>query len=182
MGGLLIVCAIAGGGCQAPKSQVEFVSFKDPYFPEPYHVTFEGCTYRVDASGEQDIVGRIVSMRAGTEGGPITQLMHVHLFWQPIPGRTSAEPSTTDATIRYAIITPTGTAVYSGTGFVYPKRGWGRTLSAAVEAANLRLESQTGTPTEVLGDARVHGTLVAREDAYTAVDVMRELAVHAAGR
>jgi hypothetical protein len=177
-----IVVAVLGGltGCAEPGSRVALVSYKDPYFPETYRVTLRECTYRLDACGDLHVAGRAAASAGAAPSDAVTQLLHVHLFWQPHPGRTFAEPTTTDATIRYVVATPTGAAVYAGTGFVYPKRQ-GQTLTAEIESATLQLQSQVGEVPEVLGDVRLSGTLVARKDAHTTLDVVRQLERHAAG-
>ena len=169
-------------GCGQPASELEFTSYKDPYFPETYHVTLDECAYRVGAGGDMHIAGRAASEAGDTETRPTTQLLHVHVFWQPKPGVTFANTNTTDATIRYAVVTGAGTAIYSGTGFVYPERQQGGALSVKIETANLRLESLGGNAPEVFGDARLSGNLWPREDAHTAVDLMRALELHAGGR
>lgn len=179
---LLTVWLAAAVGCQQPASELELRSYKDPYFPEPYHLTLQNCVFRVDASGDRHIAARAFRATGESESGPITQFLHVHLFWQPKPGRTFANSTGVNALMRYVIVTPTGTAAYAGTGFVYPKGQRGETLTAEIESASLRLESQSGTPAEVLGDVRLHGTLVARRDEPATVDLIGELDRHAAGR
>ena len=168
-------------GCQQPTSELELISYKDPYSPEHYRLELTQCAYRVDAGGNLHIVGRASSDTHEGNPGKVTQFLHARLFWQPKPGRTFANSTTTDATIRYVIITPTGAAVYSGTGFVYPRRQRGEILIADLERACLRLEAQVGDAPAVLGDAHLSGTLVAREDAHAAVDLIRQLEQHAAG-
>jgi hypothetical protein len=181
-----LVCVLLGtalsqaAGCGPPSSRLELRTYADPFFPETRPLTFENCVYQVDAGRDLHIAACTTVTGQGNPG-PTTQLLHVHLFWEPKPGRTPAESSGTDAVIRYALITPTGTAIYSGTGFVYPKRRFGPTVVAKIEAAALHLESLTGSIGEPLGDARLRGTLTARRDDLRAVDLIRQLDLHAAG-
>lgn len=168
-------------GCARPTSEIEFVSYKDPYFPEPYRVVFVECTYRVDADGDLHIAGRADFDSDQRDAGAITQYFHAHVFWQPRPGRTFANSTTTDATIRHVIVTADGMAAYAGTGFIYPRRRRGGLLTAKIETANLRLEAQTGDAPELLGDARLRGTLRARRDDHATLDLVRRLEFHAAG-
>jgi hypothetical protein len=158
------------------------VSYKDPYFPEPYTVEFSQCAYQVDNCGDYHFVGRATREPVDGGSGRITQLLYVHLFWRPRPGKTFADKTNSNATIRYAIVTDSGVAVYAGTGFVYPKRKrFGSDVVATLERARLRLESLVGQAPELLGEARLTGKLVARQDPNLTMDVRRELELHAAG-
>jgi hypothetical protein len=175
----LWVCA---GGCGRPSARIELISYKDPYFPEPYAVQFAECAYQIDACGDYHIVGRATDSPGNPGNGAITQLLHVHLFWKPTPGKTFADETSNDATIRYAIITDSGTAVYAGTGFVYPKHRWfDSDVVGKLECAQLRLESQFGDAPDLLGDTRLTGILVAEQNRNLTVEVRRELELHAAG-
>jgi hypothetical protein len=182
----LLYVVLAGSlllGCNRPTASLEITSYKDPYFPETYVVKLADCAYYVGPSGDYHLVGRAVHTPEDGGGGTIEQLLHVHLFWKPWPGKTFDNPTSVDATIRYAIVTESGRAIYSGTGFVYPKR---RRLSddvvARIEAGRLRLESQTGEPPELLGAARLTGVLVAKDNASLAVDLRRRLDLYGGPR
>lgn len=167
---------VLSAGCARSTSALSLTSYKDPYFPETYQVKLADCVYYVDPGGDYHIVGRASHTTTDGTDATITQLLHVHLFWKPWPGKTFDDPSTVDATVRYALVTEHGTAVYRGTGFVYPKQQrLSNRLIARIEGAQLRLESQTGAPPELLGDARVVGTLVAEDNASLAVDLRRQL-------
>ena len=178
-GALLVLPCGLFVGCGQHVSEIELISYKDPYFPEPYTVVFDECAYRQDADGDLHIVGRASVEPDDYQAGPLTQLIYVHVFWQPKPGVTFANATTTTAIIRYVIVSADGTATYSGTGFTCPKSRKGRQLQVPIEAANLRLESRFGDAPEWLGDARLSGVLWAEEDAHTAVDLMRALELHA---
>jgi hypothetical protein len=167
-------------GCTRPSAFLEITSYKDAYFPETYVVTLADCAYYVDSGGDYHVVGRAVRTPEEPGGGTIEQLLHVHLFWKPWPGKTFDDPSSVDAILRYAIVTDAGVALYSGTGFVYPRKRWmSEDVIARIEEARLRLDSQTGDSPELLGDARLAGTLVAKRNRSLAVDLRRRLDLHA---
>ena len=170
-------------GCAGSTGTLELTSFKDPYLPETYQVEFTDCAYYTGPSGDYHIVGRATHSPEDNAGGEITQLMHVHLFWRPRPGKTFDNPSTVDATIRYAILTEQGAAIYCGTGFVYPKkRRMSDKLLVKIENARLRLEFQDGDTPDLLGNSRAAGELIAENNAALAVDLRRELDLRAAPR
>jgi hypothetical protein len=163
-------------GCGRPAASLEITSYKDPYFPETYEVALNDCAYYIDPGGDYHVVGRAEHTPADSSGASVTQLVHVHMFWKPRPGKTFDNPTAVDATIRYAIVTDAGTVVYCGTGFVYPKKRWlSAKLIAKVESARLRMESQCGDPPELLGVARVAGKLTAEDNPALAVDLRRQL-------
>jgi hypothetical protein len=170
-------------GCGRPTGVLELTSLKVPSVPETFRVEFCECAYYTGRSGDYHIVGRAAHVPEDDPEGEITQLLYVHLFWKPWPGKTFDNPSTVDATIRYAILTERGATVYSGTGFVYVKQRRGREeLRVGIEAAQLRLERQQGDAPDLLGAARATGELRAKKDAARAVDLRRELDLRAGPR
>lgn len=167
-------------GCGRPTGTLALTSYKNPYSPETYQVKFAECAYYTGPSGDYHIVGRATHVPEDNPDGEVSQLLHVHLFWKPRPGKTYDNPSTMDATIRYAIITERGSAVYSGTGFVYARqRRMSDELIVEIESAQLRLERQQGDAPDVLGAVRAAGELLAQRDAALAVGLRRELDLRA---
>jgi hypothetical protein len=168
-------------GCASSTGTLELTSYKDPYLPETYQVAFNESAYYTGPGGDYHIVGRATHVPEDNPDGKISQLLHVHLFWKPWPGKTFDDPSTVDATIRYAILTEQGAAVYCGTGFVFPKkRRMSDKLLVKIENARLRLERQDGDAPDLLGSARAAGELVADSNAALAIDLRRELDLRAA--
>jgi len=166
-------------GCAHATSHLELTSYKDPYSPETYNVQWDDCAYYTGPGGDYHIVARTTHI-PDDGGDEITQVMHVHLFWRPRPGKTFDNPSTVDATIRYAILTEQGATVYCGTGFAYPKkRRTSDKLLVKIESARLRLESQNGDAPDLLGNARAAGELLAENNAALAVDLRRQLDLRA---
>jgi hypothetical protein len=171
------LAALAGlhSGC-AP-SNMKFVSYKDPYFPETYDVAFKDCAYWIDVSGDVHAVGRATQE---TDGGKFTQYLDVRLFWRPVPGKTFTNSTATDATLRYVVAGEKGSATYVGTGFAFPKQKSGGVLEVAIESGYLRLDSHSGEGPEMLGDTRLKGVLVARKDAGEAANMIRDAELLAA--
>ncbi len=170
-------------GCARPAGTLELTSYKDPYLPQTYLVEFDDCAYYCGPGGDYHIIGRATHAPAGDPKGEITQLLHVHLFWRPRPGKTFDNPTTVDATIRYAILTEQGAAIYCGTGFAYAsQRRMSDLLDVKVENARLRLEHQSGDTPDLIGNARAIGELLAENNAGLVVDLRRELDLRAAPR
>ena len=178
---LVLVLPIAAQlGCRGPVSTVQFVSYKDAYFPETYRVVLPGCAYWIDAGHDIHVVGR--ADRPDSDGkGPVRQYLHVCIYWKPHPGKTHADSSTSDALLRYVVAGDNGVAVYTGTGFAFPKEQRGGRLEVDIESARLRLESLSGDLPDVLGDAHVTGKLIVDKDPGKAAQLIREselLAAH----
>jgi hypothetical protein len=129
----------------------------------------------VDRDGDYQIAARAARAPGAAAGSPIVQLLHVHIFWKPWPGKTHDDASGVDATLRYVVASDEGASVFSGTGFVYPRRDWRRQLVAELESGRLQLVARIGTPPEVLGDARIRGRLNPIEDPGQTVEMLREL-------
>lgn len=172
----LLLAALAGAvaGCQ--RSSLELISYQDPYFPERYVLSLTTCAYRLGPSGDIHVAGR---SERQTDVGTTTQHLHVHVYWKPWPGKTSADPTTTTAVLTYVVANEQGALVYRGTGFAYPRRSAGR-LRVDLESARLHLESRSGDIADLLGDARVRGTLYPADQATRAADLIRELELRAA--
>lgn len=169
------VALTLSGGCMRRESALNFVSFRDPHFPESYRVVFDVCVYRLEPAGDYQIAARS-SRSPASGGGPIVQMLHIHVFWKPRPGRTFDDPTAVDAALRYVVSSEAGTSIYRGTGFVYPRRErFGGGLVAEVESGRLLLEARHGEPPEVLGDARLSGRLYPLESDAQTIGLIREV-------
>lgn len=164
-------------GCQT--SAVQLVSYKDPYFPEKVRVALSDGAYWTDASGDIHAAGRGVHE---TKDGATTHYLCVHMFWNPKPGKTHVERSMTDATLRYCVATDSGVVVYTGTGFVFPKKTLAGGLELKIESAQLRLESRNGDLPDLFGNTRLHGALLVRSDPETAANLIRDAELLGTGR
>lgn len=170
---VLIAASAGWGGCGRPRADVTLVSYGDHSAPQTYQLTLDQCVYHADAGGNLHLVAR--GRSSHNPGDAATHYLHVRMFWKPHPGRTPADSSGINATLRYMVATADGAAEHAGTGFVYPKKPRSRKLQARIESATLRLEWLSGTLPELPGDARLTGRLRARENAHAAVELLREM-------
>lgn len=85
----------------------------------------------------------------------IGQIVHIHMFIRPNPGRTPIEPDALNASIRHAILAPEGaTGIYAGGGFLLPKsRARSGSFEGTIARGTLRLEAATPNFTDALGPA-----------------------------
>ena len=183
LAGFLAAALIAG--CQ--RAETRFVSYRDPYFPEPYQVDFGDCVYRISTGGDLYVVGHalreskpgIGAAQLEPPGGRSDDYLQVHVYWKPLPGKTWCDATMTDALITYVVSNERGALTYLGTGFVYPKKVFGG-VEFGVESGRLRLVARAGEIPDILGDARLTGVMHARQDAPGTVDLVREAQVAAA--
>jgi hypothetical protein len=157
------------------KPAIELVSYKDPYFPEHVSANFPTIVYRRDAGGDLHVVAQRTTPSGGEAGSELTELLYVHVFWMPRPGKTHSDSSASNAVLRYVVRSEPGAVVYIGTGFVYPTLRRNGELVARVESAELRLESRAGSPSDFLGDLRLTGELAARDAPGEALALIREM-------
>lgn len=145
-------------------------------------IRLDGCAYRADPSGDIHILGRANRAPDELGGGRVEQILHIHTFWRPRPGKTFDNPTSVDSTIRYVIKADDGVRVYEGTGFVYlAKARVGSAMLADIENMRLRPASVSGAPPDVIGEARLSGKLRARLDPSAVVDGIRECQLMSGG-
>jgi hypothetical protein len=93
------------------------------------------------------------------------QIMHVELLWEPLPGMTPLDPSATNASIRYIIISNGEVGLYGGAGFAMPSGELtGNTVSLALEDASLQLLESTPGFRDLLSPAQLTGSFSAARD------------------
>ena len=108
-----------------------------------------------------------------TTGEPLEQVAVMRVFWQPIGGRTSLNPSSINATFRYVVMTPRSAGLYEGAGFVriYSTAGSGVMLARIVDG-DLRLSESTKDFHDDLGRAVFTGNFSASLDNDTSGQIL----------
>lgn len=169
---VLAALAVLSGGCAKSGGRLRAVSFADPYFPEPSTIELVDCAYRVDHGGDIHLAGHTTT----GSGSAVEGWLHVHIYWKPKPGKTPDDPTAADALVRYLVLSPSGSRLYTGSAFVFPERGRiDDKLTAKIEAARLQSVHESGVPPPSLGDTRVTGVIRARNDDGAALDVARQI-------
>lgn len=158
-------------GCQSSVSSLEYATYRNSPAPLVFGLEVQRCFYRLDAGGDRHITAEL-RVPDSDEAG-VQRLLHVHMFWRPHPGRTFANETTNNAVLRLVTLAPEGTAVLSGSGFVYPDEEAGGWLIAEIESAGMRLDSTTGDVPVLLGDGRLTGRLIAWRDDNAAMSLIR---------
>jgi hypothetical protein len=150
-----------------------------------------GCSVdaggRVDATGSGDTAVRLVSeFRNGTyavEPAMTTvvfsdipyedladgsardgRFLHIEVLWRPRPGKTPIEPSSTNVTIRFVVVSGGEVGVYVGGGFAWIAggRAKGEPLELDMIGSSISLVDKTPGFVDLLSPASLIGELAAR--------------------
>ncbi|MEL6498801.1 MAG: hypothetical protein AAFZ67_13855 [Planctomycetota bacterium] len=108
----------------------------------------------------------------------VGQIVHIHMFIRPNPGRTPIEPDALNASIRHAILAPNNaTGIYAGGGFLLPKsRAASGTFKGTIAKGTLRLEAATPNFTDALGPASLRARFDIPNDDNLAAKLAARLA------
>ena len=158
-------------GCIETRSHVKLTYWPDGLTATSFETDVPKTVYRRADNGSLDIAGRVVERNGDS------RLIHIHVYWKPAPSKTFDHPSSVDAVIRYAVVSPTGATVFKGCGYVYPRdRRLGSGMVAHVESGRLKMVDQVGdAPPPDAGPTGIVGDLLAREDASATMGITREI-------
>ncbi len=170
---------LLGCGCRRSDTALRIDSYRNPSVPKTYRVRFAQTCYDRDAAGDLRFAAHTRStLPDDPDAGRVDQYLWLRLTWVPIPGKTYDNPTAINCLIEYLIRTPTGQARYSGAGYAYPYRQrFSDAIRLSIERADLHLESRTGNVPDLLGNARLTGTLIARPDPATCTDIRRQMQI-----
>jgi hypothetical protein len=154
----LALASFGAGGCASYRPlQIQPVTEKKAVI----HPDFQTASYRADRDGNvYMILHSRTKDRAG--GQPVEQYLIVRMFWLPVGGKTSLEPSALNSTYRYIVMTPGAEGMYEGAGLIrlYDKIGKKR-MDARIVDGDLRLTEATEHFKDTIGRARIRGNFSA---------------------
>lgn len=128
----------------------------------PIQPNFKTVYYRVDRDHNVDVVLENANRGKPSPDGVVQEIV-LHIFWQPIGGRTSLNSDSLNATYRYVVLTPKGAGLYEGAGFVRFFDTVGKNkLRARVMDGDLRLSEASPGFVDTLGRSRLAGAFTAR--------------------
>lgn len=180
---LLGLMALSGlEGCRRPIGEMELTAYKDPSFPQTFEIKLWEGAYYIEPGRDYHIVGRSAYKPAEEGAGEIVQLLHIHMFWRPRPGKTFDNPTMIDAVLRYAIITDQGTALYRGTAYVSVKKDLGDRRKITLRGGRLQLAAQHGQVPDIFGAARIEGKLRPLSDFGLTMELRRQIDLLAGGQ
>jgi hypothetical protein len=170
---MLLAAALLGtsGGCAAYRIlQIEPVGKKGTIIAPKFDQSY----YYYDRDDTLHFVMRSSTTDRAT-GKPVEQIATVRVFWRPVGGKTSLNPSSLNATYRYVLMTPDTVGMYEGAGFV---RLWGKNgrprLDARLMDGDLRLTQSSVNFVDNLGRARIRGNFSAYYDDARAMEMLMD--------
>jgi hypothetical protein len=121
------------------------------YMIEPAQVSFYSSDIPLD------------QLTAG--GKPSGQVVNIQLLWEPKPGLTPMEPTTTNISIRLVVFAEGEVGVYGGGGFAWPRgKPDDGSMGLLITGSNLSLVARTKGFVDLLSPAEMLGTVTARLD------------------
>lgn len=174
--GLMLLGGFALPGCgNRLPDRLELTSYRDPYFPDKYDIVLDELVFRREPTGDLHICGVAKDQSLGEIGGSVEQLLHIHTFWRPRPGKTFADPSSVDAIIEYVIATSGGVCAYSGAGFVYVNEKRDGDLGVQLKQSRLRVRAMLGDCPDLIERGRLIGRFQAEPRDGRAAEINQRL-------
>ena len=107
---------------------------------------------------------------------PVGQIVHIHMFIRPSPGKTPIEPQASNCSIRHLILAPGATGLYGGGGFLLPSGAAASgTFAGSISAGTLKLQSATPTFHDALGPTALRASFKVKENRELALTIARRL-------
>jgi hypothetical protein len=106
-------------GCAPEFSTFQITDHRPGEPVERYHEEFDEGYYDLDPDGNVDVVLRRVSSSTPDRGRKITQIIHLRSHWRSIPGRTVADETQLNGTVRYMIRLGRAAAMFEGAGSLF---------------------------------------------------------------
>ena len=175
---LLAGCSLVGLRSPSGKARVvgvETGARLNPSFPTRAYTHADADTadiYLTDLSAEA------LTALLENPGDPAVsgQLVHVHMFVRPKPGRTPIEPTAISATVRHVIVAGGQVGLYTGAGFMFPSGSPGDgVFGGSITRADLRLQRATPGFTDRLGPAEMTISFAARKDPELSDELHRRI-------
>lgn len=117
------------------------------------------AAFSIEESGASIVLTDIDPSRLESDDAVSGQVLHVGFLWNPLPGRTAIDPTSTNVSLRLLVLSAGEAGLYGGGGFASvkgsPESG---SMSLEVEGSDLRLIARTKgfvdrlTPAELLGE------------------------------
>jgi hypothetical protein len=130
------------------------------YAIEPAQVSFYSCDIPLDDMAK----GLKVS----------GQMVNIQMLWEPRPGMTPIEPTTTNISIRLVVFAEGEVGLYGGGGFAWPRgKPEDGSMGLLITGSNLSLIARTKGFVDLMSPAQMLGTVTATMDEAQANTIRR---------
>jgi len=191
---IFLLTLAAGPGCSSQNARLTVRPATDESkiyaqaFPTAYVARSDEGEF--EAILIDDEIGKQAEPRPGqplkaSSGTPVTQVVHIRVFWRPLPGTRADHPSATNAAFDWYVLGAGSDRTknllhYSGAGFVTIGET-GNGAKFRIRNANLILKEQRGDMTDPIGPARLTGTITAVKNAAEVKNQVAQLEQALAG-
>jgi hypothetical protein len=170
---LTLSLCIFAAGC-APKTTRFVVTDYRTGDIRRYHQGFDACYYWYDQQRNLHVVAHRED--ADDDDVSTTQLVHLHAFWIPDPGRTKAERSIINTTVSYMILTGSSGATFEGSGFFSFGENRSKTrLTGNLELSSLAPHRRLGSGEKLFQHAELSGEIVAQRNKRKGIALLNEM-------
>jgi len=173
----LILCGLLCAGCynvQWPWTSTELTT--SGLADEPVKITTAPAEawYTIEAA-QISYYATDIPLEELAAGGKLNgQVVNIQVLWEPKPGMTPIEPTTTNASIRLVVFAEGEVGVYGGGGFAW-LRGSAEEgdMGLLLTGSNLSLIARTKNFVDLLSPAEMLGTVQANKDDTKALAIRR---------
>jgi hypothetical protein len=172
-------------GCATPGAQLTLTSLLGQRTGQ----SFRHAVYADNGQGEYDVVliddaitatpARPGQPLAATDTPSVRQIMHLHLYWRPMPGTAGNNPATINTAIDWYVITGSSEEHpdylhYTGAGLatLYPS---GDSAEVSLREAQVEPAAGRGRMNDPIGTATLRGSITARRDDAQVREVLTDL-------
>ena len=139
-----------------------------------YRESFSEAWYTLDSHGNVDLVLRRTGGETGS-GQPLTQLVHIHSVWRPVPGRTITGRTQINGTVTYYLLSGRVGTAYDGAGSVFFTKNKDGKLYGTLEWAIVSPTRRLGAESPLFTRAELTGEFVAESDPRRVIQLTNEM-------
>ncbi|MFM8783828.1 MAG: hypothetical protein ACKOFI_01395 [Phycisphaerales bacterium] len=131
---------------------------------------FETGTFAIEPAQTTVVFSDIPSEDLARGTARNGRFLHVEVLWRPRPGKTPIEPSSTNLSIRFVVVSNGEVGVYvgGGFGFIRAGRAGDGKIEVDITGSSISLVDKTPGFVDLLSPAEMTGTLGAFENADNA--------------
>jgi len=163
--------------------RLSLTSLKDPSAPTRYHQSIARGSYRRRPGRRCDIVLRSSGdALADAAAERIDHVLHIDVFYRPVPGKTYVERTMTNARLDYYVLAGAQGLHYTGAGFVTFDLAGDGEMTGRIESGHLDVAQRINGAVDRYGAMTIQGRFRAARDPAGTLDALRRLGGRFDGR
>ena len=144
--------------------------------PNPIKLPFEPkqCVYTVEPAQTTFFLSDFTPEELAAGGDLTGQVINIQLLWEPRPGYTPLDPTTTNVSIRLLVFSNGEVGMYGGGGFAWPRGTPGESnMELRMTGSNLSLIAKTKDFVDLLSPGEMLGSVDATFNEQAAIVLRR---------